>query len=93
MPATHAAKIGLINYALPADQLDDAVYGMAERLAGGAINAIKWTKAAVNLGLKQVANAVLDAAFNFEAMSQATEDHKIATQAFLNKETPKFTGR
>ncbi len=66
---------------------------MAERLAGGAVNAIKWTKAAVNLGLKQVANAVLDTAFNFEAMSQMTADHKIATQAFLNKETPKFTGR
>ncbi len=93
MTATRAAEIGLINYALPADQLDEAVYGMAERLAGGAVNAIRWTKAAVNLGLKQVANAVLDAAFNFEAMSQATEDHKIATRAFLNKETPKFTGR
>ena len=62
-------------------------------MAGGATNAIRWTKAAVNLGLKQVANAVLDTAFNFEAMSQMTQDHKIATQAFLNKEKPKFTGR
>jgi enoyl-CoA hydratase len=93
LPAVRAAEIGLINYALPAGQLDAAVYGMADRLAGGAINAIKWTKASVNLGLKQVANAVLDTAFNFEAMSQMTEDHKIATQAFLNKQTPKFTGR
>ena len=93
IPAPRAAEIGLINYALPADALDDAVDAMAERLAGGAINAIKWTKASVNLGLKQVANAVLDTAFNFEAMSQMTEDHKIATQAFLQKQTPKFTGR
>lgn len=91
--APRAAEIGLINYALPADQLDAAVYGMAERLAGGAVNAIKWTKASVNLGLKQIANAVLDTAFNFEAMSQMTQDHKIATQAFLNKQKPKFTGR
>ncbi|NNE84296.1 MAG: enoyl-CoA hydratase/isomerase family protein [Alphaproteobacteria bacterium] len=93
LTAPQAAEIGLINHAVPADQLDDAVYGMAERLAGGATNAIRWTKAAVNLGLKQIANAVLDTAFNFEAMSQMTEDHKIATQAFLNKEKPKFTGR
>ena len=93
LPAPRAAEIGLINYAVPADQLDEAVYAMADRLAGGAINAIKWTKASVNLGLKQVANAVLDTAFNFEAMSQMTQDHKIATQAFLNKETPKFSGR
>ncbi len=93
MSATRAAEIGLINYAVPADQLDGQVYAMADRLAGGAVNAIKWTKASVNRGLKQVANAVLDTAFNFEAMSQMTQDHKIATQAFLNKETPKFTGR
>lgn len=93
LTATQAAEIGLINHAVPADQLDDAVDDMAARLAGGATNAIRWTKAAVNLGLKQVANAVLDTAFNFEAMSQMTEDHKIATQAFLNKEKPKFTGR
>ena len=40
-----------------------------------------------------VANAVLDTAFNFEAMSQMTQDHKIATQAFINKQKPNFTGR
>lgn len=91
--ATDAAAIGLINHVVSADELDDAVYGMANRLAGGAINAIKWTKASVNAGLKQAANAVLDTAFNFEAMSQMTDDHRIATEAFLNKEEPKFTGK
>lgn len=93
IPASKAAEMGLINHVVPAGELDAAVYGMAERLAGGAINAIKWTKASVNLGLKQVANAVLDTAFNFEAMSQMTDDHKIATQAFLNRGKPQFTGR
>ena len=91
--ATDAAAMGLINHVVAADDLDDAVYGMADRLAGGAINAIKWTKASVNAGLKQAANAVLDMAFNFEAMSQMTDDHRIATEAFLNKEEPKFTGK
>jgi enoyl-CoA hydratase len=93
LSADHASDIGLINYAVSEDQLDDVVYGMAERLAGGAINAIKWTKASINTGLKQVANSVLDTAFNFEAMSQMTQDHKIATEAFLAKKKPKFTGR
>ena len=93
LTARDAATIGLINHALPADELDAAVDAMAARLAGGAINAIKWTKAAVNGGLKQAANAVLDTAFNFEAMSQMTDDHRIATEAFLNKEEPKFTGK
>ena len=91
--AKDAASIGLINHAVPAGELDNAVNAMAWRLAGGAINAIKWTKASVNAGLKQAANAVLDTAFNFEAMSQMTQDHKIATEAFLNKGKPKFTGK
>ncbi len=93
LSAADAAAIGLINHAVPADRLDAAVQTMAKRLAGGAINAIKWTKASVNAGLKQAANAVLDTAFNFEAMSQMTEDHRIATEAFLNKKDPKFTGK
>jgi enoyl-CoA hydratase len=80
----------LIGYARAKEYL---MTGDTLRLAGGAINAIKWTKASVNAGLKQTANAVLDTAFNFEAMSQMTDDHRIATQAFLNKEKPKFTGK
>ena len=88
-----AAEIGLINRAVPADELDAVTRAMADRLAGGATNAIRWTKASVNAGLKQVAAAVLDTAFNYEAMSQATEDHRIATEAFLKREAPKFTGR
>ena len=66
---------------------------MDQRLANGATNAIKWTKVSINQWLKQVANAGLDTAFNFEAMSQMTQDHKIATEVFLNKEKPKFIGR
>lgn len=93
LSAAEAADIGLINAAVSADELDATVYGMAGRLAGGATNAIKWTKASINAGLRQVANAVLDTAFNFEAMSQMTADHKIATTAFLNREQPRFTGK
>jgi enoyl-CoA hydratase len=93
LTAADAAAIGLINHAVPAEDLDAAVYGMADRLANGAINAIKWTKASVNAGLKQAAIAALNTAFNFEAMSQMTQDHKIATDAFLNKEKPKFSGK
>ena len=93
LSASQAQELGLINYSVSDEQLDICVNAMAQRLANGATNAIKWTKVSINQGLKQVANAVLDTAFNFEAMSQMTEDHKIATEAFLNKEKPKFVGR
>ena len=36
MSAAEAERIGLINHAVPADQLDEKVYGLARRLAAGA---------------------------------------------------------
>ena len=45
------------------------------------------------LCLKQVANAVLDRAAGFEAMSQTLEDHRIALEAFQKREKPRFVGR
>ena len=89
---SEAADIGLITEAVADDQLDDVVAAMAARLLGGARHAIKWTKASINAGLKVMANAVLDRATAFENLAQMTDDNRIALEAFLAKETPKFTG-
>jgi enoyl-CoA hydratase len=89
---TEAASIGLITDAVPEDRLDDAVATMAARLASGAKYAIKWTKAAINAGLKVTANAVIDRAAAFENMTQMTNDHRVGLEAFLNKEEPTFRG-
>jgi enoyl-CoA hydratase len=87
-----AAEIGLITEAVPDDQLDEVVDAMANRLLGGAIYAIKYTKAAINAGLKVTASAVIDRAAAFESLTQMTEDNRVAAEAFLAKEKPKFTG-
>ena len=47
-------------------ELDRYVYDLAERLAAGARNAIRWTKTAVNIGLKQLAHSVMDASISYE---------------------------
>ena len=88
-----AAAMGLITEAVPAEELDATVDAMATRLCEGARHAIRWTKASINAGLKQVANAVLDRAAGFEAMSQTLEDHRIALEAFQKREKPRFVGR
>ena len=71
----------------------DRVQAMAERLAAGATNAIKWTKASINAGLKVTANAIIDRAAAYENLTMLMEDHRIAVAAFQNRSTPQFTGR
>ena len=91
--APDAAAMGLITEAVPADALDETVAKMAKRLAKGATHSIKWTKASINAGLKVTANAVIDRAAAYENVTQLLDDHRIALEAFQNKEKPKFTGR
>lgn len=87
-----AARIGLINRAVPAEELDQVVDEFAQRLASGAARAIQWTKLSINIGLKQVAQAVLGASFAYEALSNLTKDHQEAVNAFREKRPPRFTG-
>jgi enoyl-CoA hydratase len=88
-----AAEIGLINYAVPREQLDDKVMELAGRIARGAGRAIQLTKQAMNVTLRQAAHASMDLGMANEMLSVRTADHAEATQAFLDKRDPKFTGR
>jgi enoyl-CoA hydratase len=92
MTATEAARIGLINHAVPAEDLDERVASFADRLASGPTKAIRWTKLSVNIGLKQLAQSILDASLAYEAMSNITRDHQEAVNAFREKRKPRFTG-
>ena len=87
-----AARIGLVNFAVPADELDAAVDAFAQRLAGGARRAIQWTKATINVGLKQAAASMLDAGMAYETLANHTRDHAEAVAAFRAKRAPVFQG-
>ena len=87
-----AAAMGLVNFACPANELDAAVDAYAARLAGGARRAVQWTKATINVGLKQAAAAVLEAGAAYEMLSNQTRDHAEAVAAFRAKRTPDFSG-
>ena len=92
LTGAEAAKIGLINRAVPAQELDSVVDAFAQRLAQGASKAIQWTKMSINIGLKQLASSVLDASIAYEALSNLTQDHQEAVNAFREKRAPNFTG-
>jgi enoyl-CoA hydratase len=93
IPAPKAAELGLINYSLPAAELDAAVDAFAQKLLKGAMKAIIATKRTVNLGLKQVASAVMDASIAYEHLTVYTKDHAEAVHAFLEKRPPNFVGK
>jgi enoyl-CoA hydratase len=92
LSAQEAERIGLINHAVPDGELDRHVYELAERLAAGATKAIRWTKTAVNIGLKQLAHSVMDASMSYEMLTMATTDHGEAISAFQEKRKPTFHG-
>lgn len=93
LTAAEAARIGLVNHVVPAEQLDDEVEAFARRLTAGPIKAIKWTKTAVNVGLKQLAQSMMDTSVAYESLSNRTIDHAEAVDAFRNGRRPDFTGR
>jgi enoyl-CoA hydratase len=91
--AREAERIGLINRVVPAGKAYDEALALAKRLAAGPTRALRWTKLATNKRLKDEVNLVLDASLAVETLSFATEDHKEAARAFVDKRPPKFTGR
>ena len=90
--ATEAARIGLINHAIPADALDGAVSAYASKLAAMPPRALQWTKASVNIALKQLAHSIMDASIAYELLSITTNDHRDAVAALSDKRKPTFTG-
>jgi enoyl-CoA hydratase len=89
-----AAEIGLIHKAVPADQLDAIVDAYADQLAALPAQSLRWTKATVNIPLKQLAHGLMDTGMCYEALgSLTTQDHGEAIKAFSEKRKPKFVGR
>ena len=90
LPAPKAEELGLINHCVAAAHLDAAVDAFCRRLLNGSTKAIRWTKVLVNLELKRIAHAVMDAGMAYEALTVRSDDHKEAVDALREKRTPAF---
>ena len=91
--AKEAVGLGLVNHAVPRDQVLPDAMKLAQRLASGPTLAIRWTKMALNKRLRDEVNLVLEASLATEGLSFLTRDHAEAVDAFLEKRKPHFQGR
>ncbi|HMG40500.1 MAG TPA: enoyl-CoA hydratase-related protein [Acidimicrobiales bacterium] len=91
--AARALEIGLVNKVVPADELLDAAYDYAHRIAANAPLAVFATKQSAIESL----SLDLDAAFDNESRHSdrifATADAKEGPKAFLEKRPPIWQGR
>jgi enoyl-CoA hydratase/carnithine racemase len=91
--ADEALRIGLVSSLVPADDFDQAVDGLARRLASGPAQAYAQTKAL----LTREQDMSLSAALELEAMTQALlmkgQDYAEFHAAFTAKREPRWQGR
>jgi len=92
LKAVDADKYGLINHLVSADALDLKTNEIADRLANGATKAIRFTKISANIPLRKLAAELMDASLPYEALTNVTQDHQEAVNAFNEKRRANFTG-
>jgi enoyl-CoA hydratase len=94
IPASEADRIGLVNHAVPTDELMDRAMAYAKKVAHGAQAAVRWSKMAINKLIEQHQVSSLDFGLATEYVcSSGTEDMQEAGRAFVEKREPKFKGR
>jgi enoyl-CoA hydratase len=89
--APEAERFGMINFSVPAAELDAVVDKYAQKLVNGAQIAIRYTKTTTNILLRQIFNNVFEAGVAYEGLSRQTNDCKEGLRAFIEKRKPKFT--
>lgn len=92
MTGQRAAEIGLVNYAVPAAELDAKVAELVEKIAANPRWAVRWTKTVANIALKDIANKLMDASIAYEMASNSMADRREAVAAFVEKRKPKLSG-
>lgn len=88
-----ALRLGLVNWVVPAADLERRTMEIARRLANGPRVAQRLLKDNLNRALNATFAECLDMESANLAQARNTEDHKEAAAAFAEKREPRFKGR
>jgi 2-(1,2-epoxy-1,2-dihydrophenyl)acetyl-CoA isomerase len=92
--ADEAQRIGLLSQLVDDDErVLPVAQELAARLAAGPTVAYGQIKRQLAIGASGGLAEALDAEYQAQAVCGATTDHQEATEAFVNKRRPRFTGR
>jgi len=91
--AEEAHRLGIVNKVVDDDQLMEATYAMAKKIAAQPPIAVRMMKRSVRQAATIDIRTHLEMAASHMAAMYSTEDHKEAASAFLEKRTPVFKGR
>ena len=90
--AEEAVKIGLASRVVPDEELIDAAREVASRIAANPTHAVRMTKRLLRQASHQRLDTILDMSAAMQALAHATDDHREAISAMLQKRPPTYTG-
>jgi enoyl-CoA hydratase len=93
LSGAEAARIGLVNQAVPAAELKNTALALAKRLASGPPLATRFTKHVINKVVLHQMELVWELADAYQVFSTQTEDAEEARRANAEKRPPRYTGR
>ncbi len=91
--AERAEQLGIVNRVVEQTELSETVMGLAGQLSQAAPEAVRGILQAIHQGADTDLHTALALETARFALCCATEDMQEGTGAFLEKRTPKFTGR
>lgn len=91
--ADEALRLGILNWVVPAADLEAETAALATRLAHGPSIAYRYMKENLNRAVLGDLGDCMDLEATHHVHCGTTEDHKRAAQAFVDKRAPVFEGR
>jgi enoyl-CoA hydratase/carnithine racemase len=92
MSAEEGERWGFFNRIVAGDALEREATSLAESLANGPTFAHMMTKTMLNQEWSMTLDQAIEAEAQAQAICMQTEDFKRAYQAFVSKQTPRFSG-